>query len=670
MRVLNSVASSRDSRERVMGITCQLIKIVLSGGRAWLVGVCLITHLIGTVQALYGQSTDVLPVPPSMKVDGVPEIRRADVEHLFFEPSEIKSNLIWDVDRINRTLLVTDEKTNIYLVKYPMAAPERLVDKKIPNTVRVSPNGTVFAFIDDGEDQDNYELYLWSKGGKVTKLSSFTGKDESVESIVWSKSGENLFYSQTDYDAKVSKICRHDLSSGQCILTGLKGIWGVLDAQRDKLLLKYWKASSQQSLHLYDINSRKITPIDEQANSQKGFFAQGKIFWIAEGSQRCNANPCVLSMDLKTGLTVQIALPSNLGSLQDVKPSPDGKSFLVQETQDGVSNLRIMRLRENRMVNRVGPFIRGSYVIWNIRWLSNKEVVYTTENIGKPASIESFDLSSGKTTAWTKELLPSQLENKAKPPEVIKWRSFDGKQISGYVVRPQSADKKSPVLIYVHGGPQIMDRPVFNSQDLRFIANLGVTIIHTNIRGSAGFGNEFMDADNGARREDAVKDIQALLGWIENQPDIDSRKIYIRGESYGGFIALATALREPERVKGVIAEFPLVSIRRYLAQSWIDEFAKNEYGDPKDEGLMSQLDKLSPLDNSEHWNGIPLFLTRGQKDSRVPEKDVLDLKSQLQAKGSEVWFIYDAEAGHGVGGRYVTAAMYEFLKKQIRRNQK
>ncbi|HMS09611.1 MAG TPA: hypothetical protein PKE66_09020, partial [Pyrinomonadaceae bacterium] len=52
-------------------------------------------------------------------------------------------------------------------------------------------------------------------------------------------------------------------------------------------------------------------------------------------------------------------------------------------------------------------------------------------------------------------------------------------------------------------------------------------------------------------------------------------------------------------------------------------------------------------------------------DARNPERDVLDLKSQLQERGNEVWFIYAKEAGHGVAGRYVTAAMYEFLKQQL-----
>ncbi|MEP6848291.1 MAG: alpha/beta fold hydrolase, partial [Acidobacteriota bacterium] len=201
-------------------------------------------------------------------------------------------------------------------------------------------------------------------------------------------------------------------------------------------------------------------------------------------------------------------------------------------------------------------------------------------------------------------------------------------------------------------------------------SNLGLTVIHTNIRGSSGFGKEFMDADNGEKRLDAIRDIQALIDWTEKQQDLDGDRIYLRGGSYGGFIALATALREPDRIKGVIAEYPLVSIRGFLSQSWIDEIARNEYGDPKDENLMSKMDALSPLNNASRWNKIPIFLTRGKLDARVPERDVTDLKNQLQATGADLWYIFSTEDGHGFDSRYVFAAEYQFLRKLISKNNK
>lgn len=614
---------------------------------------------------------DVFAVPETYKVEGIPPIKKSEVENLFYDSSAIRSNLIWDADKQNRRLLVTDATNSVWLLDKPMSPPAKLLEKIVPQSLKMRPGGEAFAYTTDHEDEDNYQLYVYDFKEKTPKkVVILTGKDESVDSFVWSRNGGSLVYIRADYDTKTAKLCRNDFQTEKCFQTDLGGIWEVLDTNENKILLKHWKSSSSQHLYLFDAQTNKLTAIDQKGNSRKAFFASERIFWTSEGNENCKKEPCILSQDLKSGAVSQLNLPENLLNLNDVKISPQGNHIVVQDSKDGVDVLRVFRLKDGKVAGEIPPFVSGSFVVWNVRWLSDTEIAYTLENIGKPASIQSFDFKSKKYTDWTKERLPAQLSDKVKSPEIIRWKSFDQKEITGYVVRPKTTVKKSPVLIYIHGGPQILDKPLFNTTDIRLAANLGMTTIHTNIRGSSGFGKEFMDADNREKRGDAVKDIQALLDWIVKQPDLDANQIYLRGVSYGGFVALSTALQEPLRIKGVIAEYPLVSVRGYLAQSWIDEFAKNEYGDPKDEDLMKRLDRLTPLNNTEQWNNIPLFITRGKLDARTSEKDVIDLKNQLQNKNSEVWFVYSNDGGHGFGGNYVTAAMYQFLKKQITKENK
>jgi dipeptidyl aminopeptidase/acylaminoacyl peptidase len=624
----------------------------------------------GLVSPVLSQVSEYLSVPETYKIEGIPAIKNSEIEGLFYDPASIRSNLIWDADRKNRRMLVTDATNNVYLIDSPMEAPKKLIEKIVPNSVKISPNGNSFAYTSDQEDQDNYQLYLYDfKEKSSKKLASLAGKDESINTFVWSKSGDSLFFVRVDYESKTTKLCRFNFSTENCYSEQLKGVWDVIQAGETKVLLKHWKASSSQLVYVYDLAANKLIPIDEKGNSRKAFLTKDRVYWTSEGNEKCKKEPCMLSYSFKNNNKNQIDLPPDILNLYDVKISPNGKNLLLQETKDGIDKLRVFQLKNETLGKEIPQFVRGSYVLWNTRWLSDKEVVYTLENIGKPASIQSFHLDTKTVTDWTKESLPPQLENKIKSPELIRWKSFDQKEITGYIVKPNTAIKKTPVLIFVHGGPQILDRPVFNSQDIRLASNLNLTVIHTNIRGSSGFGKEFVDADNKEKRVDAIKDMQALLNWIGTQPNLDANQVYLRGESYGGFVVLATALQEPIRIKGVIAEYPLISIRGYLAQSWIDEFAKNEYGDPKDEALMSKLDKLSPLNNTKSWNKIPLFMTRGKLDPRIPEKDVIDLKNQLQTNDTEMWFIYSTENGHGLGGNYVFASMYQFLKKQINKEK-
>ena len=633
---------------------------------------CLLTLVSGIsptgAQEEKAQSgSDVFPVPDSYKTEGIPPIKKSKVENLFYDPASIRSNLIWDTNKKYRKMLVTDDTNNIFLLDAPLSPPVKLIEKIVPSSVKVRPDGNSFAYTDDHEDEDNYQLYLYDLKEKTPKkIVALTGKDESIDSFIWSKTGDSLFYMRVDYDAKTSKLCRYDFQKENCYPIDMKGVWSVIQDNGSKLMIKNFKAPSDQHFYVYDYTANKLTSIDEKNNSPKGFLVGDRVFWTSEGSnENCRQNPCILSQNLKKGTVAQLKLPDDIKSLYEIKISPEGTNLMVQETKDGIDQLRVFKVSDGKIGKEIPPFISGSFVIWNTRWLSDEEIVYTLENIGKPASIQSYNIKTKQFTDWTRERLPAQLNGKVKSPEVIKWNSFDRKEISGYIVRPAVAQGKSPVLIFVHGGPPVLDRPVFNSQDIRLAANLGLTIIHTNIRGSNGFGKEFMDADNKEKRGDAIKDIQSLLDWVQKQPDLDSQRIYLRGESYGGFVVLSTALQESSRIKGVIAEYPLVSVRGYLSQSWIDEAAKNEYGDPKEEDLMKSLDAISPLGNTKRWSKIPLFMTRGKLDARVPEKDVTDLKTQLQTDGTDVWFIYSNEDGHGVEGRYVFAAMYEFLKKQI-----
>ncbi|HMO82393.1 MAG TPA: prolyl oligopeptidase family serine peptidase [Pyrinomonadaceae bacterium] len=630
-----------------------------------------VSLMLSFVLPVLSQNGDVFPVPDSYKVEGIPTIKKSEVDHLFFDPISIKSNLIWDADQKNRRLLVTDETNNVYLLDSALSRPIKLTEKGVPNSVRFHPDGGSFLFTSDHEDQENFQLYIYDLEKRtVSKATTLTGKDESIESAVWSKAGGFLHYSKIDYELKVTKLCESISFTERCFNVDLKGIWYVLDSADGRILLKHWKSSSNQSLYLYDIAANALVTIEEKGNSPKGGFAGEHIVYISDGNDRCKRRACVISFDLKSGRAKPLDLPKNLTNTQDLKISPASDYILVQETRDGVDDLRIFKFAKGKLGKEIPRFIKGSFVIWNTRWLGSREIVYTLENNGKPASIQSFNFENGTITDWTKERLPPELDGKVTPPEIIKWKSFDKREISGFMVRPRKGPTRLPVLIRVHGGPQILARPVFNSNDIRLASQLGVAIIHTNIRGSSGFGSEFMDADDREKRGDAIKDIRALIDWIEKQGDLDPGQIFLRGESYGGFVVLSAAMQEPSRVKGVIAESPIVSIRGYLSQSWIDDFAKTEYGNPDDEKLMVSLDALSPLNNADRWNKIPLLLTRGKRDGRIPENNVVDLKNQLQKQGTDVWYIYSTEGGHGFGGRYVFASIYKFLKTQIENRRK
>ncbi len=220
-------------------------------------GCLLFLTLAGAVSVAISQekqsSSDVFPVPETYKVEVIPPIKKSEVENLFYDPSAIRSNLIWDADKQNRRLLVTDETNSVWLLDKPMSTPVKLLEKIVPQSLKMRPGGEAFAYTTDHEDEDNYQLYIYDFKEKTPKkVVVLTGKDESVDSFVWSRNGDSLVYIRADYDTKTAKLCRNDFQTEKCFQTSLSGIWEVMDTSENKILLKYWKASSSQHLYLFD----------------------------------------------------------------------------------------------------------------------------------------------------------------------------------------------------------------------------------------------------------------------------------------------------------------------------------------------------------------------------------------------------------------------------------
>jgi hypothetical protein len=133
--------------------------------------------LIGLNLNAFSQNNDIFPIPDTYKIEGIPTIKNSEVAHLFYDPSAIKSNLIWDSDTKNRQMLITDATNNIYLLSSPLAKPIKLIDKIIPYSLKNNPNGESFAYSSDHEDQDNFQLYLYDFKEKNTQeIGKFDGQ--------------------------------------------------------------------------------------------------------------------------------------------------------------------------------------------------------------------------------------------------------------------------------------------------------------------------------------------------------------------------------------------------------------------------------------------------------------------------------------------------------------
>ena len=104
--------------------------------------------------------------------------------------------------------------------------------------------------------------------------------------------------------------------------------------------------------------------------------------------------------------------------------------------------------------------------------------------------------------------------------QIVRWKSFDGREISGFVYLPPARfTGKRPVLIDIHGGPEGQARPGFIGRNNYFVDELGIARDPSRTCAARpATARPSSSSTTACKREDSVKDIGALLDWIATQP--------------------------------------------------------------------------------------------------------------------------------------------------------
>jgi dipeptidyl aminopeptidase/acylaminoacyl peptidase len=206
---------------------------------------------------------------------------------------------------------------------------------------------------------------------------------------------------------------------------------------------------------------------------------------------------------------------------------------------------------------------------------------------------------------------------------------------------------KRPVIIDIHGGPEEQYRPTFLYEDNYLLNDLGVAKIYPNVRGSSGYGKAFLSLDNGPLRNDAVKDIGALLDWIKTQTDLDAERVMVQGVSYGGFLALSTVIAYSDRIRAAISDSGISDLASFVehTEGWRRELQRSEFGDERDAKAREAMAQMSPLNNAQKIKK-PLMITHGENDPRHPVSDTAKLVAATKDR-IPLWYILAKDEGHG-----------------------
>lgn len=329
--------------------------------------------------------------------------------------------------------------------------------------------------------------------------------------------------------------------------------------------------------------------------------------------------------------------------IEEAKLSPDEKLLAFTINEGGYSVLALYSLTEQRW-ERVEEAPRG--VVSSLAWVNDDQLAYTLKSPALPGDIWTYTISEKTSRRVTNIGQSDALEDKLIEPELCTFPSFDGLEVPYFLYAKDTSGhtEKKPVVVYVHGGPESQIRPEYHPV-FQFLANEGFTVVAPNVRGSMGYGREYVQLDDRRKRMDSVADLAWLVKDLGKRPRVDPNAIGIMGRSYGGFMTLAALTHYPDLWAAGVDIVGISHFKTFLENTgaWRRRLREVEYGFLGEDDDF--FEEIAPLNHS-HKITAPLLVFHGRNDTRVPVSEAEQLVADMRGRGQEVDLHIFEDEGH------------------------
>jgi len=545
--------------------------------------------------------------------------------------------------------------SQLHYLSMPMGARKQLTffDEPVGGATFDPVNGDYFVFSRDAGGNEFGQLYRYDMADGTITLLTDGGRTQNG-GMQWTNKGDQFLYSSTKRNGADRDIYIMDPKNpkdARLVLEVKGGGWGVNDISPDDktIIVGEGLSVTESRLYVVDIATGTKTRLSPETKEQAVF--EGAVFLkdgktIILSTDLDNEFQYLAKMDLTTKKITPLtkSIPWDVGGYD---LSPDGTKLLFTTNEAGFSKLYMLDVNANTYLP-MKEIPNGS--IGGFKWHENgTEFSYVYSNATTSSDIYTFNIDSRKTERWTESELGGLVSSQLSDAELIKWKSFDQKEISGFYYKAHKKfTGKRPVIIVIHGGPEGQSFPGFQGRNNYYLNELGVALIYPNVRGSTGYGKTFVKLDNGYLRENSVKDIGALLDWIAQQPELDASRVMTMGGSYGGYMALACAVFYSDRLKCSNDIVGISNFNTFLknTESYRRDLRRVEYGDEQDPKMAAFLEKISPLNNVNKIK-IPMFIVQGGNDPRVPRTEASQMAEALKKNNVPTWYLEAKDEGHG-----------------------
>ena len=576
--------------------------------------------------------------------------------------------------------------------------------KKSSSNPQWSPDSRRLAFASD-RDGKRQIYVIPPAGGEATQLTS---GDNGVGSFAWSPDGSWIAFTAATPDEKARKDRKEKYGEFEII------------------------GGDYVMNHLYRVKVPSEMPYDPkklakpEQLTQGDQFTVGSLSWAPDGTRiafDAGRDPDLGSQDTQRIYVLNIAdghvrkLVDTAGPNTNPKWSPDGKQIAYQTANgdpfffyanryiatipaDGGSPAVLTKdFDEDANLTDWGPdgiyfsalqktaahFYRLDPKTHTVRRLTGPDAFHaagasftkdhrTMAGVGAATNrfVEVFTSSTSDFAPRYMSDIGSQWKDyKLATRETVQWKSGDGAQIEGVLLKPADYDpaRNYPLLVVIHGGPTGVDTPVLNADGTypleRFVAK-GALVLRPNYRGSAGYGSKFRALNVRNLGVGDYADVISGVDYLIGKGLVDKDRVGAMGWSEGGYIsAFITCFSD--RFKAVSVGAGISDWVTYYVNTDIHPFTRQylkatPWEDPEIYRVTSPITYVNKAQT-------PTLIQQGDQDKRVPPPDSYELYQALRDRNIPVKLVFYKGFGHSINKpkqqRSLMEQNYDWFSKYI-----
>jgi len=535
------------------------------------------------------------------------------------------------------------------------------------------PGTSKFIYSADQGGNENSHLYLMKQGDTVAKdLTPWPGSANSFYG--WSDDKKSMYVSSNQRNPRFFDIWKLDTATWKptMLYQNNEGLdfAGISKSERYIALTKSI-TTDKNELYLFDRTSKtmkRLSNDNEATWYPTGFEKNDSILFYTTNDG--NEFSYLVKYNINSGKTEKIF--EDKWDVAGMSLSEHEKYHTIFINEDGKNKVLLFDHATYKPVSF--PEIKDGDVTGVTISPSEKKLLLTVGSSTSPTNLYLYNVESKELKQLTSTLNREIDRNDLVQAEVVRFKSFDGKEIPAIYYKPLQAGKKNKVgaLVWVHGGPGGQSRVGF-SNSIQYLVNHGYAVLAVNNRGSSGYGKTFYKLDNKDHSNGDLKDCIYGKKWLAEQDYIDSTAIGIYGGSYGGCMVLGALAFHPDEFKVGVDLFGVANWLRTLRSipPYWESFRKalyDEMGDPNTADSV-RLKSISPLYNYENITK-PLIVFQGANDVRVLPVESDEIVAGVKKNGVPVEYVVYPDEGHGFVKKenQITTAKrtLEFLDKYLK----